>query len=106
MSLGASASQSGDAVAIDRILPGEEFLDGQRVPAARLFKREQPAANGGNYFGLAAGQPALRTRCREVGNCPWPFSNSGRGVKLSVKILAGSMVLSAVGACPPHDGVR
>jgi hypothetical protein len=25
------------------------------------------------------------------------FSNSGRGVKLSVKILAGSMVLSAVG---------
>jgi hypothetical protein len=35
-----------------------------------------------------------------------PFSNSGRGVKLSVKILAGSMVLSAVGACPPHDGVR
>jgi hypothetical protein len=34
------------------------------------------------------------------------FSNSGRGVKLSVKILAGAMVLSAVGACPPHDGVR
>ncbi len=34
------------------------------------------------------------------------FSNSGRGVKLSVNILAGSMVLSAVGACPPHDGVR
>jgi len=33
-------------------------------------------------------------------------SNSGCGVKLSVNILAGSRVLSAVGACPPHDGVR
>jgi hypothetical protein len=27
-------------------------------------------------------------------------------VKLSVNILAGLKVLSAVGACPPHDGVR
>ena len=36
----------------------------------------------------------------------WSFSNSGRGVKLSVHILAGSIVLSAVGACPPHNGVR
>ena len=34
------------------------------------------------------------------------FSNSGRRVKLSVNILAGSRVLSAVGTCPPHDGVR
>jgi hypothetical protein len=34
------------------------------------------------------------------------FSNSGRGVKLSANILAGYRVLSAVGACPPHDGVR
>ena len=30
----------------------------------------------------------------------------GFGVKLSVIILAGPTVLSAVGACPPHDGVR
>lgn len=36
----------------------------------------------------------------------WLFSNSGREVKLSLNVLAGSMVLSAVGACPPHDGVR
>jgi hypothetical protein len=34
------------------------------------------------------------------------FSNSGSGVKLSTVILAGPTVLSAVGACPPHDGVR
>ena len=49
-----------------------------------------------------------RHACREVRReqIEALFSNSGRGVKLSVKILAGSMVLSAVGACPPHDGVR
>src|SRR5690349_9154126 len=30
----------------------------------------------------------------------------GFGVKPSAIILAGPTVLSAVGACPPHDGVR
>src|SRR5437667_1676698 len=30
----------------------------------------------------------------------------GFGVKLSAIILAGPTVLSAVGSCPPHDGVR
>jgi hypothetical protein len=30
----------------------------------------------------------------------------GLGVKLSTIVLAGPTVLSAVGACPPHDGVR
>src|SRR5215813_11579548 len=30
----------------------------------------------------------------------------GFAVKLSAIILAGATVLSAVGACPPHDGVR
>src|SRR5258706_14539640 len=30
----------------------------------------------------------------------------GLGVKLSAIILAGPTILSAVGACPPHDGVR
>src|SRR4029077_4804001 len=30
----------------------------------------------------------------------------GLGVKLSTIILAGATVLSAVGACQPHDGVR
>jgi hypothetical protein len=34
------------------------------------------------------------------------FSNSGPGVKLSMNILAGFRVLSAVGVYPPHDGVR
>jgi len=42
---------------------------------------------------------------KDGGYRPRLFSNSGPGVKLSVNILAGSRVLSAVGTCPPHDGV-
>jgi hypothetical protein len=42
-----------------------------------------------------------------VAGAPGMFSNSGSAVKLSSSfILAGLRVLSAVGACPPHDGVR
>src|SRR3954452_9354596 len=49
---------------------------------------------------------AVAVRLLNVRLVSWLFSNSGREVKLSLNILAGSMVLSAVGACPPHDGVR
>ncbi len=45
-------------------------------------------------------------RTRHVRSGSWLFSNSGPEVKLSVNILAGFRVLSAVGARPPHDGVR
>ena len=66
--LDAGGAQSGKAVAVDRILPGEEFLDRQRVATAGLFEREQSAANGCDHLGLAANHPALRSRCREIGN--------------------------------------
>jgi hypothetical protein len=36
--LDARRAQSGKTVLVDRVLPGEEFLDGQRVAAARLFE--------------------------------------------------------------------
>jgi hypothetical protein len=49
---------------VDGKLPGEEFVDSQGVTAAGLLKREQPAADCGNDFGLTANDP--------------PFS-SGRG---------------------------
>ena len=67
--LNACSAQPGEAVAIDRRPPSEEFLDGERVAAAGLYERQEPAANGCNDFGLAANDPALRPRWREIGNC-------------------------------------
>jgi hypothetical protein len=57
---------------------------------------------------LKGGFLTERPNSHQIGNGSSPprlFSNSGPGVKLSVSILAGSRVLSAVGTCPPHDGV-
>jgi len=57
-------AQAGKAVLIDRVLPGEEFLDRQRLTAARLFERKQSAANRSDNFGLAANHPTFRSRRR------------------------------------------
>src|SRR5262245_969879 len=51
----------------------------------------------------------LRTLVGAVGtaaSCRLCSLIPGFAVKLSAIILAGPTVLSAVGACPPHDGVR
>ena len=59
---------------------------------------------------LLCGKRACRKALRASSDLgrygPWLFSNSGPVVKLSMNILAGSRVLSAVGTRPPHDGVR
>ena len=63
---------------------------------------------------------AVVRRFLVAGQEQWPVSNGaidfqlvrccslipGLDVKLSTTFLAGSTVLSAVGACPSHDGVR
>src|SRR5487761_607959 len=66
--LDAGRAQSGKAMLVDRVLPGQEFLDRQRIAAARFFERQQSAANGGNYFRFAADAPTLRPRCRQIGD--------------------------------------
>jgi hypothetical protein len=60
--LDSGGAQSGKAMLIDRKLPGEEFIDGQRIAAAGFLKREQAAADCGNDFGLTAYNPPLGTR--------------------------------------------
>jgi hypothetical protein len=62
--LDARRAQAGKAMLVDGILPGEEFLDGKRVAAARFLKRKQPAPYRGNHLGLAPNDPALGTRRR------------------------------------------
>jgi len=62
----AGGAQAGQAVLVDRILPGKEFFDRQGVAAARFFQRQQSATNGCDDFGLAANHPTLRFRRREI----------------------------------------
>src|SRR5436190_24245386 len=66
--LDARGAQAGEAVLVDRILPGEEFLDRQRVAAAGFLERQQAAAHSGDHFRLAADDPALGARRRQVGD--------------------------------------
>jgi hypothetical protein len=62
-------AQPRKAVLIDGKLPGQEFVDGQRVTAAGLLKGEQAAANRGNDFGLATDNPPLGSGCWQIRNC-------------------------------------
>ena len=66
--LNASGAQTGEAMAVDRVLPGQEFLDRESIAAAGLFKRKEAATHRRNNFRLAANHPALRSRCRQVGD--------------------------------------
>ena len=50
-------AQPGKAMLIDGKLPGEKFVDRQRVADASLLEGEQTAANRGNDFGLTANNP-------------------------------------------------
>jgi hypothetical protein len=56
------------AVLIDGKLPGEEFVDRQRVTAASFLKGEKSAANRGNDFGLATDYPSLGPGCWQIRN--------------------------------------
>jgi hypothetical protein len=57
--LNARGAQTRKAMLIDGKLPGQEFVDRQRVAAASLLKGEQAAADRGNDFGLTANYPPL-----------------------------------------------
>jgi hypothetical protein len=66
--LNARRAQAGKPVLIDRVLPGKKFLDRQGVAVARLFERKESAANRGDHFRLAANDPTLGSRRRQVGD--------------------------------------
>src|SRR5579862_156221 len=69
--LNARGAQTSKAVSVDRLLPGEEFLHGQRVARARLLKAEQPAAHRGDYLSLAADNPPLGIARRQIRDRQW-----------------------------------
>src|SRR5712691_3887702 len=57
--LNARGAQAGEPVTIDGVLPGEKFLDRERIAAARLFERQKAASHRCHDFGLAADHPTL-----------------------------------------------
>src|ERR1700722_7073208 len=61
-------AQPGQAMLVDRVLPGQEFLDRQGIAAARFFERKQSAAHRRHDLSLAANNPALRSRRGKVGD--------------------------------------
>jgi hypothetical protein len=61
-------AQPGKAVLVDGELPGQEFVDGQRVTTAGFLKGEQAAANRSNDFRLATDDPPLGAGCWQIRN--------------------------------------
>src|SRR5579863_3805286 len=62
-------AQPGKAVLVDGKLPGQEFVNGQRITAAGFLKGEQTAANRSNDLGLATDDPPLGAGCGQIRNC-------------------------------------
>ena len=67
--LDARGAQPRKAMLIDGKLPGQKFVDRQRVAAASLLKGEQAAANRGNDFGLTADDPPFGSGRGQIRNC-------------------------------------
>jgi hypothetical protein len=67
--LDAGGAQARKAMLIDGKLPGQEFVDGQRVAAAGFLEGEQAAAHCGNDFGLTANNPPFGPGRGQVRNC-------------------------------------
>jgi hypothetical protein len=67
--LDSGGAQSGKAMLVDGKLPGQEFIDGQGVPAAGLLEREQAAANRSNNFGLTANYPPFGAGRGQIRDC-------------------------------------
>jgi hypothetical protein len=68
ISLDARCAQTTKTIMVDRLLPRAEFVDGQRVPAARLLERKQATANRGNYLGFPMRHPAFCSLWRQIGD--------------------------------------
>ena len=68
ISLGARCAQTAKSKLVDRLLPGTEFIDGQRVAAACLLERKQTTANRGYNLGFATRHPTLRSRWWQIGD--------------------------------------
>ena len=67
--LDAGGAQASQTMLVNGELPGEEFVDGQRVSAAGFLKGKQATANGSNNFSLTANDPPFGSGRGQVRNC-------------------------------------
>jgi hypothetical protein len=64
--LDAGGAQAGEAMLVDRELPRQEFVDGQRVAAASFLEGKESTAYRGHDLGLAADHPPFGPGCRQI----------------------------------------
>lgn len=57
------------AMLVDRTLPRQEFVDGQRISFASLLDAEKTAAYSGNHLSLAADDPSFRIPRGKICDC-------------------------------------
>jgi hypothetical protein len=62
-------AQACKAMLVDGKLPGEEFVNRQRVAAAGLLEGEQAAADRGNDFRFTANNPPFGTGRGQIRDC-------------------------------------
>jgi hypothetical protein len=81
------------------------------APSSAMNWRRFSTSRASDRKGITSRYGTRLLRCRisirlmsQMGR--WCSLIPGLDVKLSTTFLAGSTVLSAVGSCPPHDGVR
>src|SRR5215813_6782475 len=67
--LQARDTQAAQAVLVDQTLPGKELFDGQGIALAGFLEAQQTRTHACHDLGLAADNPALRTRRGQVIKC-------------------------------------
>ncbi len=66
--LDARGAQPSKTMLVDRVLPGKELLNGQRISGAGFLERLKAATYRRDHFGLSTDDPALGRWRRQVRN--------------------------------------
>jgi hypothetical protein len=67
--LDAGGPQASQTVLVDGELPGEEFVDCQRITAAGLLQGQKATAHSGDDFGFTADDPPFSSGRGQIRNC-------------------------------------
>ena len=71
ISLDTRCAQTAKTKLVVRLLPGIEFIDGQRVAPAHFLERKQTTANRDNNLGFTTRHPTFCSRWWQIGDRQW-----------------------------------